>query len=136
MSEEHSVDSEESTIDHPYLWTDERGRTYVGEGGQGGDIIRLSRLTAIAEYGFEEVVERGKHVHHALAADGPDGERIRIDAPRFLFPQSRKEHLSIHGDEEWKEVDGIPLLLPDEEPDDADEGGEPHPSERPTEVTA
>ena len=142
MSEEHSSESEESSTKNDsssaYLWCDGRGREYVGEGGSEGAIVRLAKLTAVAEHGFDAVSE-ADHIHHHLYADDPDDnvDKIHVNAPRFLEPVDRDEHLTIHREGKWvKTDDGIPVLRSDEEPDDADEGGGPQPTERPTEVTA
>ncbi|MDB9299420.1 hypothetical protein PN417_00455 [Halorubrum ezzemoulense] len=125
-NDERDIDDAETKTKHPHFWTDGRGRTFVGEGG--GEIVRLNRLTAVAEYGIDAV--ETKEVHHALYASDPDSDGdIRVNAPDFLFPLERSEHRKLHHDGDWQEVDGIPLLLPPSEGDSnqadvADSAGE------------
>ena len=107
-----SVDDDEESSDTAYFWTDSRGRKYVGEGGKGGAIVPLHKLTAIAEHGIDTVKEADV-VHHGLAAPDPDGGSIYIDVPDFLVPVDHGEHLSMHQKGEWADVDGIPVLLPE-----------------------
>jgi hypothetical protein len=99
-----------------YHWQD-RGRATVGDEN---NITRLARLTAYAEYG-EEALE-ADHVHHALAATELDDDPIRVNAPGFLIPLGEDEHRDLHADAVWREDDGIPQLLPDDEVTDPDEG--------------
>lgn len=114
-NDDYIVDSDADTdADHAYYWTDERGRAYVGEGG--GDIVRLNRLTAVAEHGFEAL--EADHIHHALYASDPeeDGD-VLVNAPEYLVPVDHGEHVRLHREGEFTEVDGVPLLLPDDEED-------------------
>lgn len=98
-------------------WLDERGRAYVG--ASESPPVPLSKLVAYAEHG--EAALDSDHVHHALAANGGDGTPVHVNAPRFIVPLDADEHSELHRDDEWTEVDGIPLLLPD---DNGEEGSD------------
>jgi len=93
---------------HTYIWTDRRGRSYVSDGEE---MVRLNRLTAVAEHGVDEVAD--SHVHHAVSAN-LDGEPVRVNVPEWLLPLGAAEHRRLHGGEEHVDVEGIPMLAPDD----------------------
>ena len=105
--EQHSkaadTDSETSDV---FYWRDSRGRVYAGDTE---DIARISRLTAVAEHGFEAVVDND--VHHELAAS-IGGCPVHVNVPEWLVPLERGEHLRLHRDDDWTD-DDIPLLRED-----------------------
>jgi len=108
-TERDDCTSTDASSTYNYFWRDDRGRQYVSDSN---DIVPLAKLTAFAEYG-DKVLE-ADHVHHALTANVGERPPIRVNAPEFLVPLDKSEHLSLHHDEEWGDVGGIPLLLPED----------------------
>lgn len=105
-----TTDDADTSVDQPYVWTDDRGRSYAG--GESGEIAPLHKLTAVAEHGFDEVAN-ADCIHHALGGTVGD-THIRVNVPEWLHPSDHGEHRKIHNDSEFDEHDGVPLLASDD----------------------
>jgi hypothetical protein len=113
MSNDIHTDDCDNDNDELQIWTDSRGRTQVKGGG--GDIVSLSKLTAVARHGIE-AVKQHDHVHHGLQA-GSD-QPVRVDTPQWLYTLDSGEHMRLHVSATYASEDGIPILSPTEERDE------------------
>ena len=80
--------------------------------------VRVHRLLAVAEYGFDAVA--GKHVHHGEDPDAPCPVAW-ANWPANIIPKSAGEHMSDHTKERWEAGD-IDISDPHENVDRDDEG--------------
>jgi len=106
------------SVTHPSIWTDDRGRMYASDGHE---IVHLHRLTAVAEHGIDAVAD--SDVHHAVSANA-DAEPVHIDVPEWLYPLDPSEHRRLHDDDEYVGIEGIEMIVPDDDRVDESADGE------------
>ena len=80
-------------------WVRKDGREFITD--PNGDVVNLARLTAYAEHS-DDIFEA--EAHHKILP-------LKIDAPAFIEPLTREEHIRLHSQNPSPvEVDGIPVL--------------------------
>lgn len=104
-----TADNIEPSTDPSHYWVTDRGYPYFSD-GTGKGIVSLHKLTAYAEWGSAAL--DADHVHHTVRARGPDGEKVQINAPNFLLPIDTEDHIELHSEGDYVDVDGIPQLRP------------------------
>lgn len=89
-TDEQYTTTQEEAPSNLHIWINGQGRRYCRPGQDHDQTVAMSRLTAVAEFGFDAVAE-SDCIHHRL--------ELFVNSRESLMPQSWADHRKIHSED-------------------------------------